>query len=412
MRRIYIYKATISVCIILLSFSVNAQEILDNYLTVAAENNPGLKAKFNEYMAALEEAPQVKSLPDPQLAFGYFIKPVETRVGPQEFKISAYQMFPWFGTLKTKESFAIQAAKAKYEVFEEEKSRLFNEVRATYYNLYFNKKAISILQENIRILNTFKNLALIKVEAGIVSPVDEYRIEMERGDLENQLALLIDQHNYLEITFENLLNTELESIDLPPILWNVGPGLPKSILLDSIKTLNHQIIGLELQKEAIRIQQDIARKEGSPNLSIGLDYIFVGKGENNLAGTDAFIFPKIGITMPLYRKKYKAMINEAAYLETAKENEKINKINLLETLFENIWKEYTDADRRITLYIGQLKLAEKSIQLLETEYLTANRNFEEILRMERKQLFYALELERSRADKQAAVSFMAYLMGS
>jgi outer membrane protein TolC len=321
-------------------------------------------------------------------------------------------MFPWFGTLKTKESFAIQAAKAKYEVFEEEKSRLFNEVRATYYNLYFNKKAISILQENIRILNTFKNLALIKVEAGIVSPVDEYRIEMERGDLENQLALLIDQHNYLEITFENLLNTELESIDLPPILWNVAPGLPKSVLLDSIKTLNHQIIGLELQKEAIRIQQDIARKEGSPNLSIGLDYIFVGKGENNLAGTDAFIFPKIGITMPLYRKKYKAMINEAAYLETAKENEKINKINMLETLFENIWKEYTDADRRITLYIGQLKLAEKSIQLLETEYLTANRNFEEILRMERKQLFYALELERSRADKQAAVSFMAYLMGS
>ena len=174
----------------------------------------------------------------------------------------------------------------------------------------------------------------------------------------------------------------------------------------------HQVIGLELQQEALRIQQDIARKEGSPNLSIGLDYIFVGKGENNLSGADAFIFPKIGITMPLYRKKYKAMINEAAYLETAKENEKINKINMLETLFERIWKEYTDADRRITLYIDQLDLAEKSIQLLETEYITANKNFEEILRMERKQLFYALELERSRADKQAAVSFMEYLMGS
>jgi hypothetical protein len=106
------------------------------------------------------------------------------------------------------------------------------------------------------------------------------------------------------------------------------------------------------------------------------------------------------------------MINEAAYLETAKENEKINKINMLETLFENIWKEYVDADRRITLYIDQLELAGKSIQLLETEYITANRNFEEILRMERKQLFYALELERSRADKQAAVSFLEYLMGS
>ena len=412
MKRVNIYKWIISISILLLSLSIEGHDILDKYLIMAAENNPGLKARFNEYMAALEEAPQVKSLPDPKLAFGYFIKPVETRVGPQEFKISAYQMFPWFGTLKTKESFAIQTAKAKYENFEEAKSKLFNEVRATYYNLYFNKKAIFIIQENIKILNTFRRLALIKVEAGIVSPVDEYRIEMEIGDLENQLALLIDQQSYLKIAFGNLLNIELESINLPEVLWSTGLSLPKSILIDSIKTLNHQILGLELQQEAFRIQQDIARKEGSPNLSIGLDYIFVGKGENNLMGTDAFIFPKIGITVPLYRKKYKAMINEAAYLEIAKENEKIDKINMLETLFENIWKEYKDADRRITLYIDQLALAEKSIQLLETEYITANKNFEEILRMERRQLFYALELERSRADKQAAISFIEYLMGS
>jgi len=30
------------------------QEDLDNYLIIAAENNPGLKAKFNDYMAKLE----------------------------------------------------------------------------------------------------------------------------------------------------------------------------------------------------------------------------------------------------------------------------------------------------------------------------------------------------------------------
>ncbi len=106
------------------------------------------------------------------------------------------------------------------------------------------------------------------------------------------------------------------------------------------------------------------------------------------------------------------MVKEAVYLETAKENEKINKTNLLETLFENTWKEYRDADRRIILYFNQLKLTQQSVRLLETEYITANKNFEEILRMERKQLFYALELERARTDKQAAVSFIKYLMGS
>jgi hypothetical protein len=166
-----------------------------------------------------------------------------------------------------------------------------------------------------------------------------------------------------------------------------------------------------MQREALMFRQELARKTGSPGFSVGLDYIFVGKGENNLSGKDAFVFPKIGITIPLYRNKYKAMVNEVIYLETAKVNEKLDRENMIETLFENSWKEFLDADRRIFLYDAQLNLAEKSIQLLEIEYATANKNFEEILRMERKQLFYALELERARADKQAAVSFIEYLMG-
>jgi cobalt-zinc-cadmium efflux system outer membrane protein len=410
--KIIIYRSILSISLLLLIFSVSAQDVLDSYLIKAAENNPGLKARFNEYMAALEVAPQVKALPDPQVAFGYFIQPVETRVGPQEFRISASQMFPWFGTLKAKENVAIQTAKAKYEAFEETKSKLFNEVRGTYYNLYFNWKATEIVKENIQILNTFQKLALIKVEAGMVSPVDEYRIEIEIGDLENHLALLKDQHFSLEVAFFNLLNSETDNVLLPDILWNDGPGLTKQAIIDSIMIRNHQLLGLEMQREALRFRQNLARKTGNPDFSIGMDYIFVGKGENNLSGKDAFIFPKIGISIPLYRNKYKAMVDEVIYLETAKVNEKLDRENILETIFENTWKELLDADRRIVLYIEQQNLAEKSINLLEMEYATANKNFEEILRMERKQLFYALELERARADKQAAVSFIDYLMGS
>ena len=412
MKIFNINKIILSISILMLSISTGAQDVLDRYLIVAAENNPGIKTRFNEYLAALEVAPQVKALPDPQVAFGYFIQPVETRVGPQEFRISASQMFPWFGTLKAKENVAIQTAMAKYEAFEEEKSKLFNEVRGTYYNLYFNEKAITIVQDNIQILNTFRKLALIKVEAGMVSPVDEYRIEMEIGDLENHLALLKDQQFSLEVAFFNLLNSEHETVILPDILWEEGPGLSKQALLDSILIKNHQLLGLEMQRDALRFREELARKQGKPDFSVGLDYIIVGTGENNLSGNDAFIFPKIGISIPLYRNKYKAMVDEVVYLETAKENEILDRENILETLFENTWKEFIDADRRVDLYIDQQILAENSIRLLETEYATANKNFEEILRMERKQLFYALELERARADKQAAVSFIEYLIGS
>jgi outer membrane protein TolC len=407
------YNFIIGLFLLLNVALLSAQQELDIYLTTAAENNPGLKAKFKDYMAALEIAPQVKALPDPQLAFAYFISPVETRVGPQRFKFSAKQMFSWFGTLKTKEILAIELAKSKYELFLEAKSKLFNEVRSTYYNIYFNRKAIAITKENLTILQTFRNLAHIKVEAGIVSMVDEYRIEMEIGDLENQLALLIDQQFVLELMFNNLLNNEAnQNVKIPETLWTNDLAFGKEQIIDSIRANNHQLLVLSLQQQALNFRKELASLQGKPYFSIGLDYTFIGKGTNNLSGTDAFIFPMIGISIPLYREKYKAMVSEVVYLQESKGLETADKVNLLETVFENSWKEYLDSDRRIFLYTSQAELARQSLKLLEMEYATGNKNFEEILRMERKLLQYGLSLEKARSDKQASISFINYLMGA
>jgi len=363
-------------------------------------------------MAALEVAPQVKSLPDPQLAFGYFIQPVETRVGPQQFKISASQMFPWFGTLKARENSAVQMAKAKYEAFEEAKSMLFNDVRSTYYNLYFTGKAITVTEENLTLLNSFRKLALIKVEAGMVSVVDEYRIEIEIGDLENQQTLLKDKYGTLQIMFNNLLNTDTSSpVKIPQQLWGSEPNLDKEAIRDSIMAQNHQLLSLDLQAGSFRYKQEIARLAGKPDFRIGVDYTIVGRGDNNMAGTDAIMLPTVGMTIPLYRNKYKSMLNEVVYMETARKEEKLNKQNVLGTVFEQTWKDFSDAKRRVILNEKQAELSRKSLKLLETEYLTSSKNFEEILRMERKLLIYELETEKARADKQAAISFISYLMG-
>src|SRR5665811_973493 len=361
----------IGIALLLLASVVSAQEDLNQYLETAAENNPGLKSRFNEYMAALEVAPQVKALPDPQLAFGYFIQPVETRVGPMQFKLTASQMFPWFGTLKAKENSAIQMAKAKYEAFEETKSKLFNEVRSTYFNLYFTKKAIAVTRQNLELLNSIQKMALIKIEAGMVSVVDEYRIEMEIGDLENQLALLNDKYYTQEVMFGNLLNTDSNNpVRLPELLWDTEPAISKMAMLDSIRMQNHQLLSLDLQAESLRFKKEAASLSGKPDFKIGFDYTVVGKGNNNMAGTDAIMLPTVGISIPLYRNKYKAMVNEVVYQETAKKEEKLNQQNVLETVFEQTWKDFSDAKRRITLNENQAELAQKSLKLLETAYTT------------------------------------------
>jgi cobalt-zinc-cadmium efflux system outer membrane protein len=394
-----------------------SQELLNQYLEKAAKNNPALKALFNEYQASLEVISQVGTLPDPQVTFGYFIQPVETRYGPQEARFSVSQMFPWFGTLNAKENVAIQSAKAKYEAFEEAKSKLYYEVKSAYFDLYVTVKAIQITQENLEILESFHRLAMIKTEAGMVSAVDGLRAEMEQADLENQLALLNDTWYLQTVKFNNLLNVDNASaIILPDTLWNNSFMLSKTALQDSILKGNYQLSKFDFQSEALKYKEQVAKKSGSPSFNIGLDYIAIGDTDNSmvssgLSGKDAIMFPKMGITIPLYRVKYKAMVQEVVYLQQANNEQKTDKENMLETVFENAYKEYSDADRRIELLNKQINYALQALRILESEYTAGKTGFEEMLRMERKVLKYNLELEKARADKQSAISFIDYLMG-
>ncbi len=406
-------KIITGILFVLMASIVSAQqEDLNNYLKIAAENNPGLKARFNDYLAALERVPQVRALPDPQISFGYFIQPIETRNGPQQFRISANQVFPWFGTQGAKGDVAARAAKTKFEIFEEAKAGLFDEVRSTYYNLYFTKKAMAIMEDNIEILESFRRLALIKVEAGKVSAVDEYRIEMDLNDLNNQQILLADNFMVQSVLFRNLVNDPGQKpLILPESLWETDFKISKSQLLDSIQMLNHQLLKIEYEKEVLVLKKEVDKLQDRPVFSVGVDYINVGKGGSNLSGKDAFVFPKIGFSIPIFRKKYQAIVNEVALLETSKGFEKQDKSNWLENIFELSYKNYKDADRRLELFRKQTGLAEKTLRILETEYATSNANFEELLRIEKQLLQYSLELEKAKAEKQAAISFVSYLMG-
>jgi len=394
-----------------------AQNEIDSYLVTGAENNPGLKAHFNEYLAALEKVPQVGALPDPTIAFGYFIQPVETRVGAQQAKISVAQMFPWFGTLNAKEDVATEMAKAKYELFEEAKSKLFYDIKSTWYNLYFTNRAIAITRDNILILNTFQKLALVKIESGKASAVDELRVEMELLELENQLLQLLDKLQTQKVAFNNFINVDASNeIHIPELLEISELSIDKGAILDSIRMNNHQVLNLEFQEASYEFQQVAAKKMGKPNFTIGMDYTFIGESSNTMlapgeSGRDAIMFPMVGISIPLYRKKYTSMVKKAVFMQEATLNKKIDKVNILESIYEKANADYQDANRKIVLHKKQLELAKKSLRILESEYATDGKNFEEILRMERKVLMHNLELEKSRSDLGASVAFIHYLMG-
>ena len=158
----------------------------------------------------------------------------------------------------------------------------------------------------------------------------------------------------------------------------------------------------------------VAKKEGLPKFNIGLGYTVVGNNPLSTVsdnGKDAFVFPSVGLTIPLYRKKYKALISEARYLQDSEISRKEDKKNTLGTIYENTLKEYKDGHRRIALNLNQSNIAKKVLDLLIITYSTNSKDFEEVLRIERDLLRYELEYEKALTDKNASIAFMNYLIG-
>lgn len=396
------------------AIGTNAQTSLSAYQDSAALNNPGIKALFKQYEVVMEKAPQVKSLPDPSIGFGYFISAVETRVGPQQAVFSVSQSFPWFGKLGAQEEATLERAKIILERFNDARARLNFNVADTYNKLYVLEAARRITGENIQLLTTFKDLASIRFEAGKGSMVDVLRLDMELAELKNTLLYLDDSRKPLVARFEELLNTELQDkIIFPDPLQPDSLALPRTTIRDSVTTINPSLLSLE--HEILSYDKDVlaAKKTGGPSFTVGLNYTLVADnpgyaGSDN--GRDALL-PTLGVKIPLYRKNYNALVKEKELARESATLRREDKANELETKLEQAFRDYADAERRVKLYQDLGTYAKQALDILVADYTSAGVAFEEIIRMDRKLLKYRLELEKARADQSTVTAYINYLMG-
>lgn len=395
------------------------EQYLKKYLILAAENNPELKALFNEYLAALEEVKQEGVLPDPQLSFGYFIQPVETRVGAQRATASFSQMFPWFGTLDAQQRVAAERAKARLQVFEDAKLELFKELKVTYNELYYLQAAVEITEENLRLLESFKGISEVYFESGKAGFSSVLQVEIEEEELRSRLEYLQDSRVPLVTEFEQLLNTDLEEpVNLPDSLWEEQLVLEKEVMFDTILAENPRLEQLVHEAKSFEEQLVVAKKMGMPSFTLGMSYTNIAPRTNlepGMAlpdnGQDVFLFPQVGIRLPIYRKKYNAMQKRAVLQREAVEFRKENLENELLTELEQLYRDYLDAQRKVALYRRLTTLARQSLELLQTELATGQNDLFELIRMERQLLNYRLELEKARTEKNNNVYRINYLMG-
>ncbi|MCB0331268.1 MAG: TolC family protein, partial [Bdellovibrionales bacterium] len=181
---------------------------LDDYILFALKASSELKSAFASYRAALQKSPQVSTLPDPTLNYGYFIKEVETRVGPQEQKVGLMQPIPWFGKLSLKGEIADSEAKAAFYAFLAKKNKLVTDVTDAYFELAYLKSASEITDANFELLKRWEQVVAQKYRSQTGTQADLIKVQVELGKLEDKLKELKDLEAPLLARFNALLNRE------------------------------------------------------------------------------------------------------------------------------------------------------------------------------------------------------------
>jgi outer membrane protein TolC len=412
-----------------LSISSYAQsDSLYKYLEIAAKHNPTVLQKFSEYQAALKKIPQVGSLSDPELSVGVFLSPMEIVNGNQVADIRIMQMFPWFGVLKNAKDEMSLMAKAKFELFRDAKLQVFYDVQRNWYELYKIQKDISISEKNIDILKIIERLALVRFKSPQVAGsgynmgssssnaglTDLYRIQIETGDLENNIALLKNQKNTVMALFNTYLNRPVTT----PVFINENISADSLFLSladvsDSILVNNPMLGMLNFEKQSQEARKKMVTRMGYPMVGLGLNYSLISKtqfpmGLPSMNGKD-MIMPMVVVTLPIYRKKYNAMKDESELLETATAQNYEATSNSLQVEYYQAVQFYMDSKRRIKLYANQYQLASKSFDIMLKSFSVSTSGLTDVLRASQQTLNYELKQVEAVADLNIATAWLKRL---
>jgi outer membrane protein TolC len=398
----------------LLSFSMRAQTIED-YFKIAAESNPGLQAKYATFEAAMQRVEQVNTMPDPNFSFGYFISPVETRVGPQRAKFSLTQMFPWFGTLKAQGNAAALMAEAKYQAFLDARNRLYYEVAVAYYPLYELYQWKEIEADNIEILESYKAISNSKFKNGTGAMVDVLRVDIMLKDAITDLNILNDKEQPLVTRFNKLLNREEDALIAVQDSISVQ-SLPDNFRRDSLLVHNPVLEELDLKIASSKASEEVAYKQGLPKFGVGVDYVMVGERTDLASDMTApkdngknALMPMVSVSIPIFRRKYNASIKEAQLMQESYIFQKEDYANTLISSYEMAWFEIQQQLQLLTLYDQQVQESNQALNLLFTAYGNSGNEFEEVLRMQQQLLKYEKMKATAEIQYQIAIAKLNYL---
>lgn len=396
--------------------SLNGQtssKLLDKYIQIALENNPGVQQAFHRWKAEETGVKKAGGFPNPTVSLGYFLENVETAAGPQESKIGINQKIPFFG--KRSASAGIQSSQSKKAYYSFQKRRLvvIDLVRSTWLDSYFLKRKTDLTRQNFELVKNWDHVIRSKYITARTGHPDLVKTQIELIQLEDELKSLKGQHKPLLEKFRSIINNQKlstiaisDSIVIAPIQYS------QEALLGKIEKTNPdlQIAIYEIEKQ--KSKEKLAKLRWLPDFGIGVESIRTGeKDGSDLSGKDPLV-AKISLDLPLWFGKNKSAVQSASYGKSAAEDQLNAVQNDLKVALEKVMYDLNESNRQIELYRDVLiPKGRESLSVTETAYRTDKIDFIALVDAQRRLLQFHLKYEKAIVDYLKAKSKLSVLTG-
>ncbi len=388
--------------------------LIGPYLTEGLQNNPRIRAFESRYQAGRAAIEHSNALPNPRVQIGQFIESVQTRTGPQRQTIQLQQPFPPPGVLNQKRSIAQASSEALWHAYAHQQFQLIDAIAETLFEIAFLEKAISLNQENARLLLQLESLTEERVASG-GELNDLVRLQIEKKRLEDTIARLERRKAESAAHLTAALGRSLPNGD-HSLAWQPPEPLQSSIddWLQALPQRNAQLAILSALERSREARLRLAKQAGRPEFNVGINYIRTGsRSDPDIVdnGKDPWAL-FIGVSLPIWRNANNALARESALESDAIQSE-IQSLTL--ELIADARAQFAkleDSQKRIQRYDTYLlPLARQSLELTEANYRTSKSSILDIIESERTIIQLETDYWRAAADAWIARWKLATLSG-
>ena len=388
---------------------------LPNLIRVAVARSPKVKAAKARWQATIERYPQVTALPDPMFMYGYFLRSVETRVGPQRHRVSFSQAFPYPGTLDAAGEVVKKAIEIQRVKHEQVIRDLIVELKLSYHELAYLQRAVELTHQNHELIASILTIATARYTEGKATLNDVLKAQSQLAQLEYDLILLEELQRVEHANIRGILSipsTTPLGATVPVVYELLDVPLADVEKQALLKRQELRIAELSIEKATEGIT--LAELQTKPMLKFDLMTIETGEAlmlDAPGSGKNPFSIG-VGVTIPWSSLKNSSKVREAQQNHEVVTANKRALEDKTKVALRKVYFRLENARRLVELYETTLiPQAGAAVEVAETWHQEGPKSIAGFLETQSVWLNFNLARLRAIADYQQNVARLEQLVG-